>query len=199
MCIAVCYILNRTGQSLVGKFIPQKVYNKGFSSKFDNITAIDVRHLRIIGFWCIAHIDANKRIIGEKLSAREASALVLGYDGTYNYMVWLIEGSRYLRTPHVMFHKNTGDLSEAPDPRDIVRSLPPHVQRRLRHRPKPTKGWIKDADHNIIDEDVIDEDGQVVRRRGRPKKKKLKLYQCVLEAPEEHPKVFQALQQKGED
>jgi hypothetical protein len=73
------------------------------------------------------------------------------------------------------------------------------VQRRLRHRPKLTKGWIKNADYNIVNEDVTDKNGQVVRKRGRPKKKKVKLYQCVLEAPEEHPKVFQALQQKGED
>jgi hypothetical protein len=199
MCAAVCHILNRTGQSSVGKLTPQEVYNKEFSSKPDDVTAMNVRHLRIIGSRCVAHIDANERIIVEKLSARGASALFLGYNGTHNYVVWLIEGSRYLRTPHVVFHKNTGDLSEAPNPRDIVRSLPPHVQRRLRHRPKPTKEWIKDADHNIVNEDVTDKNGQVVRRRGRPKKKKVKLYQCVLEAPEEHPKVFQAFQQKGED
>jgi hypothetical protein len=154
------------------------------------VIAINVRHLRIIGSRYIIHIDANKRIIGEKLSARGASALFLGYDGTHNYMVWLIEGSRYLRIPHVVFHENIGDLLEALDPRNIVKFLPPYMQRRLRHRPKPTKGWIKNADYNIIDEDVTDENGQVVRRRGRPKKKKVKLYQCLLEAPEEHQKVF---------
>jgi hypothetical protein len=154
---------------------------------------MDVRHLRIIGSRCVAYIDANERIIGEKLSARKALALFLDCNGIYNYMVWLIEGSRYLRIPHVVFHKNTRDLSEAPEPRDIVRFLLPHVQRRLRHRPKLTKGWIKDADYNIVNEEVTNEDGQVVRRRGRPKKRKVKLYQCVLEAPEEHPEVFQAL------
>jgi hypothetical protein len=97
-------------------------------------------------------------------------------------------------------HKSAGDVTEVPDPRDIVRSLLPHVQRRLRHRPKPTKGWIKDRDYNVVDDDITDpKSKQIIRRRERLGKRKRELY--VLEAPEETPEVaisLQLFQQEGE-
>jgi hypothetical protein len=71
----------------------------------------------------VAHIDRNERIQGEKLYLRGAKAIFLCYEGNHDYVVWLLEGSRILRTSHVVFHENTGNLSEIPDPRDIVRSL----------------------------------------------------------------------------
>jgi hypothetical protein len=97
-------------------------------------------------------------------------------------------------------HKSVGDVTKVPNPRDIVRSLPPYVQRKLRHRPKPTKGWIKDRDYNVVNNDVTNpKSKQIVRRKRRPRKRKRELY--VLEAPEETPEVaifLQLFQQEGE-
>jgi hypothetical protein len=114
--------------------------------------------------------------------------------------MWIIKGGRFLETPHVITHESVGDVTEVPNPRDIVRSLPPHVQRRLRYKPKPTKGWIKNRDYNVVDDDVIDpKSKQIVGRRERPRKRKREFY--VLEAPEETPEVamyLQLFQQEGE-
>ena len=75
---------------------------------------------------------------------------------------------------------------EAPDPRDIVRSLPQHVQRRLRRRTKiNTK--VRDRDDNVVDEDVTDSDeGTIRKRRGRPKRKVPELYSSLIEHPSGH-------------
>ena len=69
------------------------------------------------------HINKNYRVVAEKLGARGANGIFLGYKGDYNFIVWLVDGGRLVRTPHVVFHETMGDHMEAPDPRDIVRSL----------------------------------------------------------------------------
>ncbi|KAI1401129.1 hypothetical protein F4819DRAFT_486912 [Hypoxylon fuscum] len=63
-------------------------------------------------------------------------------------------------------------MDESPDPRDIVRSLPEHVQKQLRHRTgRKAKTGIKNKDHNVVDDDVTDEEqGVIKRKRGRPRK-----------------------------
>lgn len=76
--------------------------------------------------------------------------LFLDYEGDHNFVVWLLEGSRILITPHVVLHEHLGDIDDAPDPLDVVRSPPQQLQRRLRHRPKPTGGWPEDTSHNIV-------------------------------------------------
>lgn len=94
------------------------------------------------------------------------------YVGSHIFRVWLIEGGRYLETPNVTFQEHTGDMDESPDPRDIVRSLPEHVQKQLRHRTgRKAKTGIKNKDHNVVDDDVTDEEqGVIKRKRGRPRK-----------------------------
>jgi hypothetical protein len=200
---AAAYVINRTGQSTVKDLTPHESYWNDMEPAKDTGTRPhqpDNSKLLILGSRCVAHIDRNEKTRGEKLYPNGAKALFLGYQGNSNYVVWLIEGSRILITPHVTFHEYLGDAEGAPDPADVVRSLPQQTQRRLRHRPKPTKGWVKDSDHNVVPEDITDsEDGLVKRKRGRPKKKKTEVYQAwVLEAPEDDESIHQALQQEGE-
>jgi hypothetical protein len=146
----------------------------------------------------MAYINKNERIQGEKLYNQGAKAIFLCYKGNHDYVIWLLEGSRTLRIPYVVFHENTGNLSEIPDSRDIVRSLPQHVQRKLRHRAKFTKGWIKNVNNNIVNKNVTNSDNGMVKRKiGRPKKKKIEFYRHMLEAPEKDSEVLQLLEQKG--
>jgi hypothetical protein len=197
----VCYKFNKTGQFTVGDFTPAEFYEEGLSPRpGEDFHRPDNSNLKIIGSRCIALINENERTRGEKLHTRGAKALFLGYSGKRNYIVWIIKGSRFLGKPHMITHESVGNVTEVPDPRDIVRSLLSHVQRRLRYRPKPTKGWIKNRDYNVIDDYVTDpKSKQIVRRRGRPRKRKREL--CVLEAPEETPEMtmfLQLFQQEGE-
>jgi hypothetical protein len=94
--------------------------------------------------------------------------LFLGYSDKHNYVIWIIKGSRFLETPHMITHESVENVTKILNPRIIVELLPPYVQRRLQYRPKFTKGWIKDRDYNVVNDDVIDpESKQIVRRRRR--------------------------------
>jgi len=130
----------------------------------------DVAHLRIIGSRCLAHIDAGRRVRAEKLEARATPALFLGYKGDHghNYRVWLLDTGRWLRTPHVIFHENVGCVddipnplhhpeSSAPNPKDVIRSLPEYVQKRLKARAKNRGETVKNQDLNMVDSDITEE------------------------------------------
>ena len=52
-----------------------------------------------------------------------------------NKLVWLLDGGRFLISPHVIAYENiSSELGWGVDPREIIRSLPRHVQDRLRSR-----------------------------------------------------------------
>ncbi|RYP63527.1 hypothetical protein DL771_009223 [Monosporascus sp. 5C6A] len=137
----------------------------------------------------------------EKLEARGAKGLSLGYQGTHNYKVWLLEGGRFLITPYIRVYEEIGALGEKdepPDLREVVRSLPPYVQRRLRHRPRKKDVGVHNRDDNVVSDDQTDDETKTVKRkRGRPKKVKPELYTC--EAPDEDPEIMKALIQEGAD
>jgi len=80
--LATCYTLNRTGQSTVKEFTPQQLYERelGISDEKTNNAG-----LRIIGSKCFAFIDENHRVRSEKLEAKGAKALFLGYEGDHIY------------------------------------------------------------------------------------------------------------------
>ncbi|RYP46204.1 hypothetical protein DL768_007560 [Monosporascus sp. mg162] len=195
------HILNRTGQSTIENVIPQECYGRALDTKNDTNKPNNA-YLRIIGNRCTILIDENHRIKAEKLEVRGAKGLFLGYHGTHNYKVWLLEGGCFLVTPHVRVYEEIGAIGEKdepPDPRDVIRFLPPHVQRKLRHRRSRNKGVsVHNRDDNVVLDDQTDDETKTMKRkRGRPKKVKLKLYECKV--PDEDPEIMKALIQEGAD
>ena len=102
--------------------------------------------------------------MGEKLSAKGTRGIFLGYRGTKNKLVWLLDGGRFLVTPHVVAYETVQNGHGWPaDPREIVRSLPKHVRDRLRQRPKD---YARNEDYNVLPEP--NSDRLQPRGRGRP-------------------------------
>lgn len=157
-----CYTLNCTSQSSVNnKKTPWEVYWSVMNPE-KQIPHVD--HLLIPSSLCIAHVDINHRIIGEKLDSRGTRAIFLGYRGTKNKVVWLLDGGRFLITPHVVVHETVQHGHGWPsDPREIVRSLPKHVQDRLKSRPTD---YARNEDYNV--EHDQNTDRLQPRGRGRP-------------------------------
>ncbi|RYP16758.1 hypothetical protein DL765_004935 [Monosporascus sp. GIB2] len=176
------HTVNRTGQSIVRDMTPIECFEDAFESDPRRSHRPDNSHLRIFGSRCTVLIDKNYRTRSEKLAARGAKGVLLGYQGTHNYKVWLLEGGKLLTTPHVTIYKDLEEPGQPPSPKDIIRSLPQPVQKRLRHRQDQ-------------------ETKQIKPRRGRPKKTVPELY--TLEAPDEAPELMHelklALTQKGDD
>ncbi|RYP10891.1 hypothetical protein DL764_000327 [Monosporascus ibericus] len=198
---ATTHTINRTGQSTVKDMTPIEYFKKAFDPNPERSHKPDNSHLRILGSRCTVLIDENHRTRSEKLNARGAKGMLLGYEGTHNYKVWLLEGGRVLTTPHVTVYEDLKEPGQPPDPRDIIRSLPQPMQKRLRHRQKQGVG-IKNKDHNVVSKDDTDkETKQVKRKRGRPKKTVPKLY--TLEAPDKALKLMRelklALTQEGDN
>ncbi|RYP44694.1 hypothetical protein DL769_011501 [Monosporascus sp. CRB-8-3] len=195
---ATTHTVNRTGQSTVKDVTPIECFEDAFEPNESHRP--DNSHLRILGSRCTVLIDQNYRTRSEKLAARGAKGMLLGYQGTHNYKVWLLEGGRLLITQHVTVYEDLEEPGKPPSPKDIIRSLPQPVQKRLRHRQKQGVG-VKNKDDNVVSEDDTDQETkQVKRKRGRPKKTVPKLY--TLEAPDEAPELIQelklALTQEGE-
>ena len=112
----------------------------------------------------MVHVDKSHRITGEKLEARGTRGVFLGYKGRTNKLVWILSGGRLLVSPHVITYENTDkNFGWASDPRDIVRSLPISVQRRLNAR---KVDYAREEDYNRERSRPLQE----ARGRGRPKK-----------------------------
>ncbi|KAI0999117.1 hypothetical protein K3495_g9081 [Podosphaera aphanis] len=160
----VCYTLNCTSQSSVeNKRTPWEVY----WSQIDlDRSKTKVDHLWIPGSLCITHVDANHRITSEKLDANGTRSIFFGYRERKNKLVWLLDGGRFLVSPQVTAHESVGPgLGWAADPREIVRSLPKHVQNRLGTR---KKDYARNEDYNLPLDDELQE--ILPRGRGRPKR-----------------------------
>lgn len=203
---AVVETTNRTGQSPVKGMAPAEIYWKGLDP--DGNHPLRHEHLYILGSRCVVLIDQKKRVQSEKLAGRGTKGIFLGYEGESNYIVWLTEGGRFLTTPHVTVYEDLTEPGAPPDPRDIVRSLPKQVQKRLRHRTgrkDRQKVDIQNDDDNVVSDDETDKEDKeqpIKRKRGRPKKTVPELYMC--DAPEEHPEIMAELRrarftQEGEN
>ncbi|POS82536.1 hypothetical protein EPUL_004524, partial [Erysiphe pulchra] len=140
-----CYTLNFSSQSSVSDHkIPWEVY----WSKMDPVKAqAKVDHLWIPESRCITHVDASHRITGEKLDAKGTRSVFFGYRGRKNKLVWLLDGGRFLVSPQVTaFESVDTDFGWTPDPQEIVRSLPSHVQERLKSR---KIDYARNEDYNV--------------------------------------------------
>ncbi|KAI0996237.1 hypothetical protein K3495_g11940 [Podosphaera aphanis] len=158
------YTLNLTSQNSVENHkTPWQVY----WSQFDpNKLTARIDHLWIPGTLCITQLDASHKIVGEKLDANGTRSVFYGYRGTKNKLVWLLEGGRFLISPHVIAYENTSqDLGWGADPREIITSLPRHVQDRLKAR---KIDYARNQDYNAPDgEELLT---LAPRRRGRPRR-----------------------------
>ncbi|RYP59216.1 hypothetical protein DL771_010964 [Monosporascus sp. 5C6A] len=107
-----------------------------------------------------------------------------------------------LITPYVTVCEDLEEPGQPSNPRDIIRSFPQPVQKRLRYRQKQKGVKVKNKDDNVVSEDDTDQETkEVKRKKGRPKKTVPELY--ALEAPDEAPELMRelklALTQEGED
>lgn len=91
VCTAV-YILNRTGPTSVEGKVPFELW---FGKK------ASIKHLRIIGSTCYAHVPKQTR---KKLQKKAVKGYLIGYDED-GYRIWVTEGkkSRLIRSRDVIF------------------------------------------------------------------------------------------------
>ncbi|RYP08206.1 hypothetical protein DL765_008871 [Monosporascus sp. GIB2] len=177
LVISSAYNQYQNGVSERGiQFLQDECFEDAFEP--DRSHKPDNSHLRILGSRCTVLIDKNYRTRSEKLAARGAKGILLGYQGTHNYKLWLVEGGRLLTTPHVTVYEDLGEPGQPPSPKNIIR------------------------DDNVVSKDDTDLDTrQVKRKRGRAKKTVPELY--ALEASDEAPELMRelklALTQEGDD
>lgn len=88
------YILNRTGPTTLDK----SPYEIWYSKK------PRIKHLRIIGSTCYAHIP---KITRKKLDKKSVKGVLVGYDNDEGYRVWVREKSKIIRSRDVIFEEKT--------------------------------------------------------------------------------------------
>ncbi|GBO30829.1 Retrovirus-related Pol polyprotein from transposon TNT 1-94 [Araneus ventricosus] len=85
------YILNRTGKSSVKKASPYELWT-GKKPR--------IKHLRIIGSVCYAHIPKQRR---RKMDNKATKAFLIGYDGDEKYRLWVQESNTVICSRDVRF------------------------------------------------------------------------------------------------
>lgn len=93
MINSAAYILNRTGPSSVEGKSPQELW----TGKKPNL-----KHLRIIGCTCYAHIPKINR---KKMDKKAVKGFLIGYDNDDGYRIWCKENHRLIRSRDVIFHE----------------------------------------------------------------------------------------------
>lgn len=99
------YILNRTGKSSLPNASP---YESWMGQK------PRLRHMRIIGSTCYAHIPDQKR---RKMDKKAIKGFLLGYDGDERYRIWIKETNTVICSRDVIFQEKP--LKNCEDPVEI--------------------------------------------------------------------------------
>ncbi|GBN00353.1 Retrovirus-related Pol polyprotein from transposon TNT 1-94 [Araneus ventricosus] len=87
------YILKRTGKSSVKNVSPYELWT-GKEPR--------IKHLRIIGFVCYAHIRKQRR---RKMDNKATKAFLIGYDGDEKYHLWVQESNTVIYSRDVRFNE----------------------------------------------------------------------------------------------
>lgn len=89
------YILNRTGPSnITGVSSYEAWYGK----------KPGIKHLRIIGSTCYAHIPSQQR---KKMDKKATEGILIGYDHDEGYRIWCARTNKLIRSRDVIFHEKT--------------------------------------------------------------------------------------------
>lgn len=89
------YILNRTGPTLIEHKSPYELWlNK----------KPQIKHLRVIGSPCYAHVPKQRR---KKLQKKATRCILIGYDNDDGYRLWNRERNSLVRSRDVIFNEKT--------------------------------------------------------------------------------------------
>ncbi|GFX04043.1 retrovirus-related Pol polyprotein from transposon TNT 1-94 [Trichonephila clavipes] len=94
------YILNRTGKSSIENTSPYELWLKKKPR---------LKHLRIIGSQCYAHVPAQKR---RKMDKKAIQGYLVGYDGDERYRIWLKKEHRVILSRDVIFQEKAGKCDD---------------------------------------------------------------------------------------
>ncbi|GFT42873.1 retrovirus-related Pol polyprotein from transposon TNT 1-94 [Trichonephila clavipes] len=94
------YILNRTGKSSIENTSPYELWLKKKPR---------LKHLRIIGSPCYAHVPAQKR---RKMDKKDIQGYLVGYDGDERYRIWLKKEHRVILSRNVIFQEKAGKCDD---------------------------------------------------------------------------------------
>ncbi|GFW45990.1 retrovirus-related Pol polyprotein from transposon TNT 1-94 [Trichonephila clavipes] len=155
------YILNRTGKSSIENTSPYELWLKKKPR---------LKHLRIIGSSCYAHVPAQKR---RKMDKKAIQGYLVGYDGDERYRIWLKKKHRVILSRDVIFQEKAGkwddrtelkledrirgDTNQGNDPEtDREEDAEPTSDRQLRNRsllqkPKRFEDHIMEAESYLDD------------------------------------------------
>lgn len=94
------YVLNRTGKSSVEDASPYQLWLKKKPR---------LKHLRVIGSTCYAHIPAQKR---RKMDKKAVKGYLVGYDGDERYRIWVKNEHRVILSRDVIFQEKPGKCDD---------------------------------------------------------------------------------------
>ncbi|GFW87114.1 retrovirus-related Pol polyprotein from transposon TNT 1-94 [Trichonephila clavipes] len=94
------YILNRTGKSSIENTSPYELWLKKKPR---------LKHLRIIGSPCYAHVPAQKR---RKMDKKAIQGYLVGYDGDERYGIWLKKEHKVILSRDVIFQEKAGKCDD---------------------------------------------------------------------------------------
>lgn len=93
------YILNRTGKSSKEGISPYELWI-GKKPR--------IKHLRIIGSTCYAHVPDQKR---RKMDRKAVKGYLIGYDGDERYRIWIKEENKIVLSRDVVFQEITKECN----------------------------------------------------------------------------------------
>ncbi|GFU02586.1 retrovirus-related Pol polyprotein from transposon TNT 1-94 [Trichonephila clavipes] len=94
------HILNRTGKSSIENTSPYELWLK---------KKPQLKHLRIIGSPCYAHVPAQKR---RKMDKKAIQGYLVGYDGDERYRIWLKKEHKVILSRDVIFQEKAGKCDD---------------------------------------------------------------------------------------
>lgn len=94
------YIINRTGKSSVEGVTPFELWTNQKPR---------IKHLRIIGSRCYAHVPHQKR---KKMDMKAVQGYLIGYDGDERYRIYVRAGSKVILSRDVQFKEVPGNCIE---------------------------------------------------------------------------------------
>ena len=119
---AIVKVTNRTATRTLSGMTPYETFMDQVEPDKKGQHRPKVSHLRVLGCKCYVHISEERRTKGNKLEKRAELGILVGYEGTHIYRVYVPtrRGEKIVRTSNVRFDERKGLITDGEEEEELT-------------------------------------------------------------------------------
>ena len=131
------HIMNRTATTSLNGLAPLEALNQDLGSIGDK-NKPSISHIRVLGCKAYIYIQKERRTESDKQGARAEEGILVGFDGTSIYRIWIPHRNGITRSSTVTFDETWTEQTQK-SPKEHLNHQQKERRQRRRHGTKPSR------------------------------------------------------------